>query len=76
MNFLHFFGRVRFALAELASSPPFPLLGNTSPLAHITMLPRRVVFPSHGAKTSSLPPLHLLVVLCSVTSPREPKSKH
>jgi hypothetical protein len=36
----------------------------------------RVMLPSHGAKMSSLHPLHLMTVLHPVTSHLEPKSKH
>jgi hypothetical protein len=40
------------------------------------MPPRRVTLPSHGAKMSSLPLLHLSVTFHPVTSPLEPKLKH
>jgi hypothetical protein len=70
-EFSSFFGSVRFA-----SSPPFPLSGVTFPPVDVATPQRRVVLPSHGAKTSSLPPLHLSATLHLVASPLELKSKH
>jgi hypothetical protein len=54
VDFLYFFDLVRFAWAQLTSSPPFFLPGGTSPLANTVIPPRCVTLPSHGAKTSSL----------------------
>jgi hypothetical protein len=62
--------------AQLTLSPPFPLPGAASPLFDIAMLPHRATIPSHKAKTSSLPPLHLLATLHPVTSPLELELKH
>jgi hypothetical protein len=58
------------------ASPPFPLPGAASPLADVTTPPRRVTLLSHGAKMSSLPPLHLPAMLRPFASPLEPKLKH
>jgi hypothetical protein len=77
-------------LTQLTSSPPFPLPGVASPPADITAPQRhvapapadvvtpqhRAALPSHEAKMSSLPPLHLLAMLRHVTSPLKPKSKY
>jgi hypothetical protein len=60
----------------LASSPPFPLIGVTYPPSDIVTSPRHVTLPSHRAKMSSLPLLHLPTTLCPVASPFKPKPKH
>jgi hypothetical protein len=57
-------------------SPPFPLPSAASPLADVTTLPPYVMLPSHGAKTSLLPSLHLFAMLHPVASPLKPKLKH
>jgi hypothetical protein len=62
--------------AQLASSPPFPLPSVISPLINVATPLLHVTLPSHWAKTSSLPPLHLSATLHPVTYPLEPKSKH
>jgi hypothetical protein len=62
--------------AQLASSPSFPIIGATSPPADVAMPLRRVMLPSHGAKTSSLPPLHFNAMPHPGASPLEQKPKH
>jgi hypothetical protein len=57
-------------------SIPFPLPGGTSPPIDIIMLLCRITLSFHGAKTSSLPPLHLSSMLHSVASPLESKPKY
>jgi hypothetical protein len=47
-GFTSFFGSVRFASTQLASSPPFSLPGSASPPADIDILPRRVTLPFYG----------------------------
>jgi hypothetical protein len=64
------FGPVRFALAQLTSSPPFLLSGVASPPIDIATPLCRVALRSHGAKTSSLLPLHLPATLRPVASSR------
>jgi hypothetical protein len=71
-----FFGQVRFASIQLASSPPFPLPGAVSPPINVITPPRRVTLPSYWAKMSSLPPLHLSATLHPVAFPLESKLKH
>jgi hypothetical protein len=71
-----FFDTGRFTLAELVSSPPFPLPDATSPPTDVAMPSRRIVLPSHGAKASSLPPLNVPATLDPVASPHELKSKY
>jgi hypothetical protein len=62
-------------LGQLVSSPPFPLLGGTSPSANIAILPCRVTLPYHRVKMSSLSPLHLSAMLYLISSPLKLKSK-
>jgi hypothetical protein len=76
VNFLHFSTQQGFTSAQLALSPPFPLLGTASPPSDIATLLCRVTFPSHWAKMRSLPPLHLLAMLRPIGSLLEPKLKH
>jgi hypothetical protein len=47
-----------------------------SPHADVAMPPHRVTLPSHGAKTSSLPPLYLPTTLRPVTSLLGPPDSH
>jgi hypothetical protein len=54
---------VRFASVQLASSSPFLIPGAASPPADVITPPRRITHPSHGVKTRSLPPLHILIML-------------
>jgi hypothetical protein len=61
---------------QLASSPLFHLPGAAFPLADVITPSHRVTLPFYGAKTTSLPPLHLSVTLQPVASPLEPKPKH
>jgi hypothetical protein len=75
-GFSLFFGSVRLISPQLASSPPFPLTGVTSPPTDVVTLSRRVTLPFHWAKMSSLSPLYLPATLCSVASLLEPKLKH
>jgi hypothetical protein len=75
-NFLHFFGPVRFASSQLTSSPPFFLLGATSPPANVVTPSRHATLPFYWAKMTSLPPLHLPVMFCPIASPLETKLKH
>jgi hypothetical protein len=75
-GFSSFFGPVRFASAQLTSSPLFPLLSAASPLADVVMSLCRVTLPSHSAKTSLLPPVHLPAMFHPVASPLEPKLKY
>jgi hypothetical protein len=58
------------------SSTPFSLLGASSPIADVATPSHRITLPSYGAKTSSLPPLHLPATLHLVASPLELKPKH
>jgi hypothetical protein len=74
--FFSFFGLVRFASGQLVSSSPFALLYAVSPPSDIATLPRRVMLPSHGAKTSSLPPLFLPAILHPIASSFKSKPKH
>jgi hypothetical protein len=76
LDFLHFFGQVRFASAQLASSPLFALPSAASPLTNVIILLRRITLPSHWVKMSLLLPLHLLTMLYSVVSPLKLKLKH
>jgi hypothetical protein len=69
VSFICFFGPIRFTSIQLVSSPLFPLPDVATSL-------RRVVLPSHEVKMSSLPPLHLLLILHPIASPLEPKLKH
>jgi hypothetical protein len=66
--FFSFFSPVRFASAQLASFPPFPLSVAASPPANVATSPHRVTFPSHGVKTSSLLSLHLPATLRPIIS--------
>jgi hypothetical protein len=72
MDFLYFFGSVKFASA---SSPPFSLPGAVSPLVDIATSLRCVMLSSHRVKMSSLPPFHLLAMLHPIASPLEQKPK-
>jgi hypothetical protein len=54
---------------------PFPLPDAASPPFDVTMPSRCVTLSSHGAKTSSLPSLHLSTTLHPIASPLEPKLK-
>jgi hypothetical protein len=69
-EFSSFFRPVRFMSVQPTSSPPFPLPAVASPPVDVGTPPRHVTLPSHGVKTTSLPPLH------PVVSPLESKSKH
>jgi hypothetical protein len=62
--------------AQLSSSLPFSLPGGFSPSADVAILPRHITLPSHGAETSSLPPLHHPATLHPIASPLELKPKH
>jgi hypothetical protein len=78
-GFYSFFSPVRFASAQLTSSPPFALLGATSPLADIIMPPCRVMsrfLPIEPRRSHYLGPLHLLATFCPVASPQKSKLKH
>jgi hypothetical protein len=70
------FDPIRFTSDQLASSPSFPLPDAASPLADVATSPQRVSLPSHGAKTSSQPPLHFSVTLRSVASALKLKLKY
>jgi ABC-type amino acid transport system permease subunit len=61
---------------QLASSHPFPLSGAAFPLANVVTLSRRVTLPFDWANMSSLPLLHLPIILCPVVSPLKVKLKH
>jgi hypothetical protein len=61
---------------HLHISPPYPLPGASSPPTDVATQLRRVMLIFHGAKTSSLPPLHLPATLHLVVSPLELKLKH
>jgi hypothetical protein len=61
---------------QLASSPPFFLPGVDSPPANVAMLWCRVTLPFHGAKTSSLPPLHRSIMVRPIIFPLGVKLKH
>jgi hypothetical protein len=62
-------------LSDIVSSVSPP--GVVSPLVHVDMLPRHVVLPSHGTKTSSPPALYLSATLCRpITSPLKLKWNH
>jgi hypothetical protein len=61
---------------QLVLSPPFPLLDAASHSADVATLLRHVMLPSHIVKTSSLPPLHLLVTFRPIASPLKSKLKH
>jgi hypothetical protein len=50
--------------------------GATSPLIDVTTPPCRIMHPSYEVKMSSLPLLHLPVMLHPIVSPLELKSKH
>jgi hypothetical protein len=76
INFLYFFGTVRFTSAQLASSPFFPLPDVASPPADIATPPRHVTLPSYWAKMSSLHPLHLPIMLYPIVFPLELKLKY
>jgi hypothetical protein len=76
VNFSSFSSSVRFASAQLASPPLFPIPGVVSPLADVITPSRHVTLISHWSKTSLLPPLHLLTTLYLITSPLESKLKH
>jgi hypothetical protein len=52
------------------------LPGGAFPPADVTILPHRVMLPSHEAKMSSLPPLHLPAMLCPIASTLKLKLKH
>jgi hypothetical protein len=69
------FDPVRFVSGKLASSSNFFVPGAASPPANIIAPPRHVMLPSHGAKMSSLHPLHLLTTFHPITSSLEPKPK-
>jgi hypothetical protein len=62
--------------AQLTTFPPFLLPDVVSPPTDIATPPLCVTLPSHGAKTISLPLLHFLTTLHSVTSLFKSKSKH
>jgi hypothetical protein len=66
---------VRFTSDQLASSPPFPLPGDASPMSNVN-LPCHITLPSHRVKMNSLPPLHLPTTLHHAASPLELKLKH
>jgi hypothetical protein len=76
VNFFLFFGPIRFASAQLTLSPPFPLPGVASHSANIVTPLHHVTLPFQGAKTSSLPLLHLPAMLPPVTTPLEPLNSH
>jgi hypothetical protein len=48
---------LHFSVAQLTPSHPFLLPGAASRPTNVAMPPRRIMFSSHGAKMSSLPPL-------------------
>jgi hypothetical protein len=77
VDFLYFFGSVRFVSAQLASSPPFSLPGAASPPADVTTSPCHVTprFLPHGVKMSSLHPLHPLTMLRPVAFPSRAKTE-
>jgi hypothetical protein len=75
MNFLYFWCNKIHVSLTLVISFLFPLwcrlsFGRRHHNVH------RVTLSSHGAKMSSLPPLHLSVTIWPVASPLEPKWKH
>jgi hypothetical protein len=72
MDFLYFFGSVKFASA---SSPLFLLPGAVSPPVDVATPSRCVMLSSHRVKMSSLPPFHLLAMLHPIASPLERKPK-
>jgi hypothetical protein len=76
VNFFSFFDSVRFASAQLTSSPLFPLPGVVSPSIDVITQLCRVTIPSHRAKMSSLSLLHLVTTLRPVASPLKPKMKY
>jgi hypothetical protein len=75
-EFSSFFVPVRIVSTQLTSSHPFPLLGVASRLTDVVTLPLRVTVPSHWAKMSSLPSLHLSATLCPAALSLESKLKH
>jgi hypothetical protein len=74
--FSSFFSLVRFASAQLTSSPPFslPRCYLSSDRCHHSAAPCHTSFLL--SKTSSLPPLHLMTTLHPIASPLELKLKH
>jgi hypothetical protein len=58
-GFSLFFGLIRFALAQLVSSPPFRFPSAASLLADAVTSLHRVMLPVHWTKISLLSPLHL-----------------
>jgi hypothetical protein len=56
-------------------SRPFPLPSASYHPIDIVMPLHRVILPSYGANTSSLPPLHFSATLHPVASRRESKLK-
>jgi hypothetical protein len=61
--------------AQLALSHPFSLPGAASPPVNMATPPCLVTLPSHGVKTSSLPPLHLPIIFHHVVSPLKLKTE-
>jgi hypothetical protein len=70
MDFIHFYpSKIRVNPIGIVSSL-------SPPQCHIAGRRRHVTLPSHGAKTSSLPPLHLPETLRLIASPLELKPKY
>jgi hypothetical protein len=70
------FPSVRFASAQLTSSPLFFLPGAASTPSDVATPLHRVTLPFHVVKMSSLLPLHLLSTLHLVVSPLKLKLKY
>jgi hypothetical protein len=75
LNFLHFQStKIRISPTDIVSSL-FPPRCRLSFVDVVTSL-HRVTFPSHRAKMSSLPLLHLLITFHPIISPLELKMKY
>jgi hypothetical protein len=62
--------------AQLTSSPLFPLPGATSPPTDVVTPPHHITLLFHGAKMSSLAPLHIPAIIRLIVSPLKLKLKH
>jgi hypothetical protein len=66
----------KFVSAQPVLSPPFPVISAASHPVDVVTPPHRVTLPSHGAKTSLLPLLHLSTMIHLIISPLKSKLKH
>jgi hypothetical protein len=65
----------KIRISQLVSSPLFPLPSVVSLLTNVAPSQRRVALPSYG-EMSSLPQLHLSIILRPIISPLESKAKY